>query len=67
MRKVTIRKSVWLPILITIYFIGMAFYFGKEMLATGQQTRFLLISGIEIVVIIAMTIFLRKRENITRK
>ncbi len=62
MRKVTIKKSVWLPTLITLYFIGMAWYFGREMIATGQRTRFFVIAGIEIIIIIALTIFLRKRE-----
>lgn len=62
-----LRKSVFLPIVISIYFIIMAVWFGRDLIAAGRIGQFSTICAVEIAVIIAMIIFLRKRENITRK
>lgn len=62
-----LRKSIFLPTIITIYFVIMAFWFGRELIAAGRIGQFATICGVEIVVIIAMAIFLRKREKITGK
>lgn len=62
MKKV--KKSVWLPALITLYFLGMMFWFAPELIRTGQTTRLITVSAIEIIVIVVLYFFLRKREGI---
>lgn len=58
-----IKKSVWLPTVISIYFIAMAVIFGKEYIAAGEWVKFSLTCAAEIIVIILLVIFLRKREK----
>ncbi|MDE7442161.1 MAG: hypothetical protein K2M69_08355 [Muribaculaceae bacterium] len=59
-----IKKSVWLPAIITVYFIGMMCWFGPELIRTQQTSRFVTVAAIEIVVIVALYFFLKKREEI---
>ena len=64
--KRRIRKSVWLPIVLSLYFIFMATYFGKEMIAGGRVWQFAGICVGEIAVLILLVVFLRKRENLKK-
>lgn len=59
-----IKKSIWLPAVIFIYFICMTFMFAPELIQTHQTTRLVTVAAIEIVVIIALHFFLKKREEI---
>ncbi|MDE5790045.1 MAG: hypothetical protein K2H96_02295 [Muribaculaceae bacterium] len=59
-----IKKSVWLPSVIFIYFICMTFMFAPELIQTGQSARLLTVAAVEIIVIIALHFFLKKREQI---
>lgn len=61
-----VKKSVWLPSIIFIYFLAMAIIFGKEMIAAGETLKFMMICGTELVIIILLVIFLRKKEKITK-
>lgn len=58
-----IKKSVWLPTLLSIYFLGMAIYFGPGLIRAGELTRFIIVSVIEIAIIIAVHFFYRHRER----
>ncbi len=62
MRK--IKKSIWLPAIIFIYFICMTFMFAPELIQSHQTTRLITVSIIELIVIIALHFFLKKREQI---
>lgn len=57
-------KFIWLPSLLALYFLGMTFYFGFDLLRQGESTRFWLTVGAEIIVLVALTFFLRKRERL---
>lgn len=57
-------KYIWLPSLLGVYFLFMTFYFGTDLLRTGQQLRFWLTVGAEMAVLIALVFFLRKRERL---
>lgn len=60
-----IKKYIWLPAVISVYFIAMSAIFGVELIKTGHTTKFWLTAGAEIIIIIAMIIFLKKRDEIT--
>lgn len=57
-------KYIWLPCLILVYFVCMMVYYGPELLATGQTLRFWLTAGAELLVIVALYFFLRRRQQI---
>lgn len=57
-------KYIWLPSLLGVYFLFMTFYFGTDLLRTGQQLRFWLTVAAEMAVLIALVFFLRKRERL---
>ena len=58
-----IPKSVWLPIVLTIYFLGMAIYFGPQLIKEGETTRFILVSIAEIAIIILVRLFYKRKER----
>lgn len=58
-----IRKSVWLPTLLAIYFIAMMAIFGPELLRNGEKARFFTVATVEIIVIILVYLFYRHREK----
>lgn len=58
------RKYVWLPAVLTIYFLFMAIYFGRDMLAAGQTGTYIGIVIGEVAVLTLLVIFLRKRDKI---
>lgn len=57
-------KYIWLPTLLAIYFLGMTFYFGFDLLRQGEATRFWLTVGAEAVVLVLLIFFLKKREKL---
>lgn len=57
-------KYIWLPVLLSIYFLFMTFYFGMDLLRQGETMRFWLTAGAELAVIIALVFFLKKREKL---
>lgn len=58
-----IPKSTWLPIVLAIYFLGMAIYFGPQLIKDGELLRFILVSVAEIVIIILVHIFFKRKER----
>ena len=57
-------KYIWLPALLAVYFLGMTFYFGLDLLRQGEATRFWLTVGAEVAVLTALVFFLKKREKL---
>ena len=57
-------KYIWLPALLAVYFLGMTFYFGLDLLRQGEATRFWLTVGAEMAVLTALVFFLKKREKL---
>lgn len=57
-------KYIWLPALLGAYFLFMTFYFGTDLLRSGQELRFWLTVGAEIAVLTALVFFLKKRERL---
>lgn len=58
-----IKKSVWLPAVLTLYFLGMAIFFGPQLIRDGETLRFILVSIVEIIVIIAVHLFYKRKER----
>lgn len=57
-------KYIWLPSLLGIYFIFMTVFFGLDLLHKGETLRFWATVGTEIAVLIALVLFLKKRERL---
>lgn len=57
-------KYIWLPCLLGAYFAFMTSYFGIDLLKSGESTRFWLTVGSELIVLIALVFFLKKRERL---
>ena len=57
-------KYIWLPTLLAIYFVFMTVYFGIDLLRAGENLRFCGTIIAEMVVLIALVIFLKKRERL---
>ncbi|MDE6291244.1 MAG: hypothetical protein K2M16_06910 [Muribaculaceae bacterium] len=57
-------KYIWLPTLLAVYFLFMTFYFGMDLLRQGESMRFWLTVGSEIIVLIALAFFLKRREKL---
>lgn len=55
-------KSTWLPAVLTLYFLGMAVYFGPSLVNQGEILRLVVVSVIEIIIIIAVHLFYKKKE-----
>lgn len=62
-KRKPIKKSIWLPAVLTAYFLGMAIYFGPELIRNGETTRFITVSVIETAIIIGVHLFYRRRER----
>ncbi|MDE5774280.1 MAG: hypothetical protein K2H86_07470 [Muribaculaceae bacterium] len=58
-----IKKSVWLPVCLLIYTGIMTLLFARDWIDNGHALRFFLILFAELVIILLLTIFLRKRER----
>lgn len=59
-----IKKSIWLTAILMIYFLAMTAFYGPELVKTGQTTRLITVAAVEIVVLIALYFFLKKRERL---
>lgn len=57
-------KYIWLPTLLAIYFVFMTVYFGLDLLRSGETLRFWGTITAEMIVLIALVIFLKKRERL---
>lgn len=57
-------KFIWLPTLLAVYFLFMTFYFGMDLLRSGETTRFWATVGAELLVLAALAFFLKKREKL---
>lgn len=57
-------KYIWLPALLAIYFAFMTVYFGLDLLRSGETLRFWGTIIAESAVLIALVIFLKKRERL---
>ena len=57
-------KYIWLPALLSIYFVFMTVYFGMDLLRSGETLRFWGTIAAEIIVLIALVFFLKKRERL---
>lgn len=60
-------KYIWLPALLSAYFLFMTLYFGLDLLKSGAATQFWLTLVAETVILIALAVFLRKRERLRRE
>lgn len=61
------KKYIWLPLLLGIYFIFMAVYFGRDLLRAGQYWQFFGTAGAEVAVLVALFFSLRRRERLRRE
>ncbi len=59
-----LKKSVWLPLCLAIYMAAMSFTFADEWIKSGHALRFYITVAVEVILLILLVIFLRKRENI---
>lgn len=57
-------KYIWLPALLSIYFVFMTVYFGMDLLRSGETLRFWGTIAAEIAVLTALVFFLKKRERL---
>jgi len=57
------NRHIWVPIVIGIYFIFMAVYFGRDLIASGQYLRFGITAGVEILLLVALFFALRRRRK----
>lgn len=60
-------KYIWVPAIIGIYFLFMTFYFGLDLLRSGQALRFWITAGSECLILIALFFFMKKREQLRRE
>lgn len=57
-------KFIWLPALLAAYFVFMTVYFGLDLLRSGETLRFWATIVAEMIVLIALVIFLKKKERL---
>lgn len=57
-------KFIWLPTLLAVYFLFMTFYFGMDLLRSGETIRFWATVAAELLVLAALAFFLKKREKL---
>lgn len=60
-------KFIWLPFLLGAYFLFMTFYFGIDLLKAGEMLRFWATIAAEVVVLIALAFFLRRRDRLRKE
>lgn len=58
------KSHIWIPALMTIYLIFMALRYKDELLAAHRYFQFYGTIGIEVVIIVALYFFLRKRNKL---
>lgn len=57
------KKYIWLPVVLAVYFLFMTFRFGIDLLQNGETLKFWLTVVSETVVLILLSIVLKKREK----
>lgn len=62
-----LRRSIWLPPLLLLYFLIMSVYFGRDWIQSGRTLQFSLMCVAELIVITLLWFFLRRRERFGRK
>lgn len=60
-------RYIWLPILLGVYFLFMTFYFGLDLLKAGEKVRFWCTAGAELLILVALAFFLKKREKLRQE
>lgn len=60
-------KYIWLPALLGVYFLFMTFYFGIDLLRAGENMRFWGTVAAELLVLLALVFFLRRKERLRRE
>lgn len=60
-------KFIWLPLMLGSYFLFMTFYFGIDLLKAGETLRFWATIAAEVVVLIALAFFLRRRDRLRKE
>ena len=60
------KKYQFITLILALYAIFMTFYFGLDLLKTGQELRFYVTLGAETVVIILTYFALKKRHKIKK-
>ncbi len=60
-------KYIWLPALLSVYFLFMTVYFGLDLLRSGEMLRFWGTVAAEVVVLVALVVFLKKKEKYRRR
>lgn len=63
MKRTKIEKYIWVPLLLLIYLGAMTWIFGRELIASGQSTRLWTTCGVELIIIIGVYFFLRKKKE----
>lgn len=58
-----VPRSVWMPCLLLIYLFGMTAWFAPSLIANGEIVRLVVVFVTELAIIIALRIFLKKRES----
>lgn len=64
---INIKKHIWLPLLIFIYFLVMAIIFGPRMIQEGEWLKFSLLCVAELGILILLRFFLLKKEQNKKK
>lgn len=57
------KRSVWLPLLLLIYGLGITVLFADDWIASGHTLRLWLTVAADIVIVAALWFFLRKKER----
>ncbi|MCM1490253.1 MAG: hypothetical protein NC095_05440 [Muribaculum sp.] len=60
-------RYIWLPALLGVYFLFMTFHFGIDLLRSGESVRFWGTVVAELVILVALAFFLKKRERLRRE
>lgn len=60
-------RYIWLPALLGVYFLFMTFHFGIYLLRSGESVRFWGTVVAELVILVALAFFLKKRERLRRE
>ena len=62
----TAKKSTWLPLILLVYLLVMAFV-GRDQLLSGQYLRYFSVLGISLIVIILLHFVLKKKEKMKKQ
>lgn len=58
------KRHIVIPLLLLLYFAAMTAVFGKDLVASGQYMRLFTISGVELIIIVALFFVMRKRNQL---